>query len=232
VIGPASPHTGCVPTRVSTRTPVEEYLAALSRSLGGPRRRKADLLAEARDHLTDATEALEADGLEREAAERDAVADFGDLADVVPGYRAELAVSQSRRTAIWLFVALIIQPIVWQDGIWSWNRDVEPSSSLNTILNTLVEIVGMTAATGAVLVVIATSVGMRYPVVREHVSRATAHLGLVSSVVISAIGVAMAATSERPGEMLAGYGVVTGFVVLPLLFVGLQAVRGLRLARA
>ncbi|MGW6280361.1 permease prefix domain 1-containing protein [Kribbella sp. NPDC055071] len=221
-----------MPTRVSTRTPVDEYLAAMSRSLGGPRRPKADLLAEARDHLTDAIEAFEADGLDREAAERAAIADFGDLADVVPGYRTELAISQSRRTAVLLFMVLMIQPIVWQDGIWSWNRDVDPSNSLNTILNTLVEIVGMTAAAGAVLVLIATSTGMRYPAVRERVGRATAHLGLASAVVISVIGVAMAATSERPGEMLAGYGVVTAFVVLPLLLVGLQSVRGLRLARA
>ena len=51
--------------------PVEPYLAELSRALAGPRRRKADLMAEARDSLVDATEAYEADGLRRgEAAER------------------------------------------------------------------------------------------------------------------------------------------------------------------
>lgn len=218
-------------SRVSTRTPVDEYLAALSKSLSGPRRRKADLLAEARDHLTDATEAFEADGLDHESAEREAVADFGDLAEVVPGYRAELAVSQSRRTAMLLFLALIIQPIVWQEGVWSWNSEPVESSPLNTILNNVVEIVGTMAIAGAVLAVIATGVGLRFPVVREHVSRFTGVFALISSVAISAIGVGMASTSAHPDSVL-DYSIVSSFVVLPLIVVGLQAVRGLRLTRA
>lgn len=215
----------------STRTPVDEYLTALSKSLGGPRRRKADLLAEARDHLTDATEAFEADGLDHDAAEREAVADFGELAEVAPGYRAELAVSQSRRTAVLLFLVLIIQPIVWREGVWSWNKEPVTPSPLNTILNSLVEIVGMIAIAGAVLAVIAAGAGLRLPVIREHVSRATGVFALVSSVVISAIGVGMTSTSDHPDSVL-DYSIVSSFVVLPLIFVGLQAVRGLRLARA
>jgi hypothetical protein len=230
VIGPIGLHTGGVPSRVST--PVDEYLAAMSRSLGGPRRRRADLLAEARDHLTDATEAFEADGLDRYAAEQAAIADFGELAEVVPGYRAELAISQSRRSAVLLSLVLIVQPIVWRDGLFGRNQDVQPSSSLNTFLNNLVEIVGITAAVAALLVVIATGIGMRYPLVREHVVRACAHLVLISSTVITAIGIGMSATSNYPGKPLSGYGLVCCFVVLPLLLVSLQAVRGLRLARA
>lgn len=215
----------------STRTPVDEYLTALSKLLGGPRRRKADLLAEARDHLTDATEAFEADGLDHDAAEREAVADFGELAEVAPGYRAELAVSQSRRTAVLLFLVLIIQPIVWREGAWSWNKEPVTPSPLNTILNNLVEIVGMIAIAGAVLAVVAAGAGLRFPVIREHVSRATGVFALVSSVVISAIGVGMTSTSDHPDSVL-DYSIVSSFVVLPLIFVGLQAVRGLRLARA
>ncbi len=61
------------------QTPVEIYLTELSRALQGPRRRRADLMAEARDSLEDATEAFEADGLDRYEAEQQAVADFGDL---------------------------------------------------------------------------------------------------------------------------------------------------------
>lgn len=218
-------------SRVSTRTPVDEYLAALSKSLAGPRRRKADLLAEARDHLTDATEAFEADGLDREQAEREAVADFGELSEVVPGYRAELAVSQSRRTAMLLFLVLIAQPIVWQDGVWSWNQEPIQPNLLNDFLQTLVRGIGMVAIAGAVLAVIAAGVGMRYPLVRDHVSRVTALFALASAVVISAIGVGMAATSPHPPDVPA-FGIVGGFVVLPLLLVGLQAGRVLRLARA
>ncbi|MFI7059908.1 permease prefix domain 1-containing protein [Kribbella sp. NPDC050124] len=210
---------------------VDEYLTGLSRALPGPRRRKADLLAEARDHLTDATEALEADGLDHRQAEREAVADFGALDDVVPGYRAELAVSQSRRTAMLLFLVLILQPIVWQENAWSWNQDPVQESALNDFLQTLVRSIGMVSIAGAVLAVIGAGVGMRYPIIRDRISRVTAQFAIVSSAVISAIGVGMASTSTRPGTLL-DYAVVSSFVVLPLLVVGLQAGRCLRLARA
>ena len=212
-------------------TPVDEYLTALNKALGGPRRRRADLLAEARDHLTDATEAFEADGLERYDAEREAVADFGELAEVVPGYRAELAISQSRRTAMLLFLALIIQPIVWQEGAWSWNQDPAAANALNDFLQSFVRTVGTLAIAGTVLAVIAVGVGLRHPIIRDHVSRVTALFALVSGTVISLIGIAMATTSGRPVGAL-DLAVVGSFVVLPLVFVGLQAGRCLRLARS
>ncbi|TCO24706.1 hypothetical protein EV652_108239 [Kribbella steppae] len=218
-------------SRGSTLTPVDDYLTGLSRALPGPRRRKADLLAEARDHLVDATEAFEADGLDRDSAEREAVADFGELDEVVPGYRAELAVSQTRRTAMLLFLVLILQPIVWQEGAWSWNQDPASDSALNDFLQTLVRSIGTVTIAGAVLAVIAAGVGMRYPIVRQHVTRATALFAITSSVIISAIGVGMASTSTHPAALL-DYAVVASFVVLPLVVVGLQAGRCLRLARA
>lgn len=215
----------------STSTPVDTYLAALSRSLAGPRRRKADLLAEARDHLADATEALEADGLDRYDAEREAVADFGDLDDVVPGYRAELAVSQSRRTAMMLLLALMIQPIVWMKGAWAWNQEPVDPSVLNSFLQEFVRAVGTIAIAGAVLAVVAAGVGMRFPVVREHVSRVTAYFAQANAVVIAVTSLGMASTCTDGRAPLA-FAVVGTFVVLPLALVGLQAGRCLRLARS
>jgi hypothetical protein len=214
----------------STSTPVDEYLTALRQSLGGPRRRQADLLAEARDHLTDATEAFEADGLDREQAEREAVADFGELSEVVPGYRAELAVSQSRRTAMLLFAVLMAQPIVWLDGVWSWNNTPDQPNALNDVLHSLVQAVGGLSIAGAVLAVIATGIGQRFPLVRDHVSRVTAQFALVSAVVVGAIGVGMASLSPDRLDVPA-LSVVGVFVVLPLLVVSIQAGRCLRLAR-
>ncbi|MEU8223384.1 permease prefix domain 1-containing protein [Kribbella sp. NPDC048915] len=211
--------------------PIDEYLAALSKELRGPRRRKADLLAEARDHLTDAAEAFEADGLDRHAAEQHAVADFGAVEDVAPGYRADLAVSQSRRTAILLFAALIIQPIVWRQGAWSWNSGPDDPSALNDGLQLLVRYVGTLAIAGAVLAVVAAGVGMRYPVVREHVTRVTTIFALTNASVIGAISLVMGLTSPYPNVLLA-VTVVSGFVLLPLVLVAQQATRGLRLARA
>ncbi|MFI5691476.1 permease prefix domain 1-containing protein [Kribbella sp. NPDC051586] len=211
--------------------PIDDYLAALSKELRGPRRRKADLLAEARDHLTDATEAFEADGFDRYDAEKHAVADFGAIEDVAPGYRSELAISQSRRTAMMLLLALMIQPIVWQGGAWVWTQDQTGSTALNDLLQVVVRDIGGVVIAGAVLAVLGTGIGQRFPLVREHVSRVTALFTLAGSALIAAIGVTMTATSAHaPG--LPAYGVVGTFVVLPLAFVSVQAARGLRLARA
>jgi hypothetical protein len=213
------------------RVPIDDYLAALSKELRGPRRRKADLLAEARDHLTDATEAFEADGFDRYDAEKHAVADFGAIEDVAPGYRADLAIGQSRRTAMMLLLALMIQPIVWQSGAWVWTSDQNNTSALNDLLQIVVRDIGGVVIAGAVLAVLGTGIGLRYPLVREHLSRVTALFTLAGSALIAAIGVTMTATSAHaPG--LPAYGVVGTFVVLPLAFVSVQAGRCLRLARA
>jgi hypothetical protein len=220
-----------VSSRGITLSPVDEYLTGLSRALSGPRRRKADLIAEARDHLTDATEGFTADGLDRQQAERAAVADFGDLADVVPGYRAELAISQSRRTAVMLCMVLFAQPLVWREGLWSWNVGQGVESPANVFLHNLVEVVGTVSIAGSVLAVIAAGVGMRHPIVRDHVSRLTAMFAIASSVVISVIGLCMVKTGSHPSDLVA-FGVVNGFVILPMLFVVLQARRCLRLTRA
>ncbi|MEU4196646.1 permease prefix domain 1-containing protein [Kribbella sp. NPDC026611] len=211
--------------------PVDVYLAALRKALRGPHRRKADLLAEARDHLTDATEALEAEGLSRYDAELEAVADFGELDDVVPGYRAELAVSQGRRTAMLLLLALIIQPIVWAQGVWSWNQDASGETALNAFLQDFVRSVGMVVIAGAVLAVIAAGAGMRYPVVRDHVGRVTGLFALTGSILIGLIGILMTVSNGHLPSLL-DISVAGGFVVLPLSFVSLQAARCLRLARA
>lgn len=218
-----APHTGEVR--------IDDYLAALSNELRGPRRRKADLLAEARDHLTDAAEAFEADGMDRQDAEKHAVADFGTLEEVAPGYRADLAVSQSRRTAVLLFAALIIQPIVWREGTWSWNSGPDDRNPLNDLLQALVRDVGTIAIAGAVLAVVAAGIGLRYPLVRDHLAGVTTVFALANAAAIGAISLLMALTSPHPNGLL-GLGVVCGFVVVPLLLVAQQATRGLRLARA
>jgi hypothetical protein len=86
---------------------VERYVAGLGAALRGPHRAKADLLAEARDGLTDAADAYRETGMSTMDAERRAVADFGGLAEIVPGYQAELAVAQGRRTALLIAAGLV-----------------------------------------------------------------------------------------------------------------------------
>jgi hypothetical protein len=93
--------------RVSATT---HYLAALDRSLGGPSRVRRGLLREVGDHLEDATDAYRGAGYEQPEAERRAVADFGTIDQVLPGFRVTVAVASARRTALLLLVALGIQP--------------------------------------------------------------------------------------------------------------------------
>lgn len=87
---------------------IDEYVAGLSRRLTGPRRAKADLLAEARDGLTDATEAYVAAGLPPSEAAARAVSDFGAYRQVAPAYQTELAAAQGRLTGI---LVLIVMPL-------------------------------------------------------------------------------------------------------------------------
>ncbi len=206
-------------------------MADLSSALSGPRRRRADLMAEARDSLEDATEAYEAGGLHRLEAERSAVDDFGDLSEVVPGYRAELGIAQSRRTALMLFLVMIAQPIVWQEGAWAWTQQPEGTTPFLDLLNRSVMVTGSLSIVGAVLAVVGTGLGLRYPWLRDRITRATAVFALVSAAAVGAIAVCMGwFSTELEGSNLAGLGVVGGFVLLPLLLVSYNAQRCLRLA--
>ncbi|SFL72549.1 MULTISPECIES: permease prefix domain 1-containing protein [Streptomyces] len=93
---------------------IDRYVTELSRTLRGPRTAKADLLAEARDGLIDAADAYEDSGLNRESAERQAVADFGPVHVVAPDYQAELGLAQGRRTAILICAVMLTQPVAWR----------------------------------------------------------------------------------------------------------------------
>jgi len=215
----------------SVSTSVDEYLAELHKALPGPRRKRADLLAEARDHLVDATEALEAEGLDRTAAERAAVADFGELSELVPAYTEELSIAHSRNTAALLLGVLLLQPLIWQPGLWSWNQDTTGPSELSVLLEHAIRWVGGTAIGGAVLAVLATSFGQRWAVVRQWGNRATAIFAMVSAVVVSIGGLAMSLAAGGPAGHL-DLVPVSAFVLIPLSVVALQARRGLRLVRA
>ncbi len=97
--------------------PIDRYVAGLAGALRGPRKVRADLVAEARDSLTDAAEAFREAGLDEHAAQARAVREFGTYAEVVPGYQAELAVAQGRRTALLIALALPtvqqLAPLMW-----------------------------------------------------------------------------------------------------------------------
>ncbi|MET7398573.1 permease prefix domain 1-containing protein [Dactylosporangium sp. NPDC005572] len=143
--------------------PIERYAAGLAAALRGPRRVRDEMVAEARDGLQDAAEALEEAGLDRVAAERRAVADFGTYRQVVPSYQAELASHQGKRTALWIALALpvmmLLEPLMWWDSPWSID---ERASALYWVLVEHFQHTSFGAAAVAALVVAGFSWGSRY----------------------------------------------------------------------
>ncbi|TYB53227.1 hypothetical protein FXF51_50030 [Nonomuraea sp. PA05] len=92
---------------------IDDYVAELDGALSGPHGPKRDLVVEARDSLTDTADAFEAGGLERAEAERLAVAEFGEIREVAPGYQAELTVVAGRRLGVLLFISVPITVAMW-----------------------------------------------------------------------------------------------------------------------
>ncbi len=103
--------------------PIDVYVDGLAVALRGPRRHRHEMVTEARDSLRDAAEAYADAGLDPLDAQRRAVAEFGTLRQVVPGYQAELATLQGRRTAMWIAFVLpvmtLLEPLMWWDTPWS-----------------------------------------------------------------------------------------------------------------
>jgi hypothetical protein len=221
-----------VPSRgtITATAPVDAYIVGLGRALSGPRRKKADLLAEARDGLEDATEALEADGLTRWEAERQAVADFGELAEVVPGYRAELGYAQGRRTAVLLCVVMLAQPVIWHEGSWPWNQHEDGSEPVTVFLNQLVELAGVLSIIGAALAIVACGAGIRFPAVRDRATRVTGIFTLLSCALVGVTAVCMGLWGPPSSTCLGNMVWVTSFVLAPLGLVSFSARRCLRLA--
>lgn len=106
---------------------IDSYITDLRKALTGPLTPKRDLILEARCSLEDAAESYRADNVAPETAERLAVMDFGDPAEVVQAYQRELAMAQSVRTAWWLLISIVVQfleaKMSWKStGAWHGHR--------------------------------------------------------------------------------------------------------------
>jgi len=159
---------------VLTAGPIDAYVASLSGALRGPRAAKADLVTEARDGLADAAARYEEDGLDRAAAERAAVEEFGAVADLAPEYQRELALAQGRRTAILVGAAVAAQSIVselaWRSAAtgWTW----QPNRAYAVLANA-VDYTAYAVVAGALLAALACGIGSRYVDVGRSFVRAT-----------------------------------------------------------
>jgi hypothetical protein len=218
---------------------IDAYVDELGTTLRGAHRVKTDLLTEARDSLHDAAAAYEEVGLSRPAAERRAVADFGAVGEIAPDYQTELAVAQSRRTALSLFFVIGVQGLLWQRW-WPWfaeypdpanaNAHASGTNVLYAVLDGTVEWLGIATIVVAALAVIALGVGSRYVETDGHrvlVRRIAAGV-LAFCALFALIGVAMC-LSHPVQATVPGLLWTTLFLLLPLTVVAGSARRCLAL---
>jgi hypothetical protein len=125
--------------------PIEAHIRELRAVLHGPGRACASLLAEARDGLEDAAEALCDSGSAPAQARRQAVADFGPVREVADGYQDELTAAQCRRTATLMAVAFPALLLSW-NLLWSVvPGTVAPSTPMFSFLSRLEDITSLVA---------------------------------------------------------------------------------------
>lgn len=176
------------------------YTAELGRLLRGPRRLKADLTAEARDGLVDAAEAYEHQGADPVTAAHRAVTDFGPLREVASAYQAVLATAQARRTAVLVFLITAAQALSanyeWRTLSHGWT--FQPDLGY-TVLARTVDWVGVGNKVAALLVLLATGIGVRYLGNRPAICRFTGVLTLAVGGFMFVAGALL--TSLNPGLM-------------------------------
>jgi hypothetical protein len=212
---------------------IDAYVAELDAALLGPRRAKIDLLTEARDSLVDAAEAFESGGTDRIRAEREAVREFGTLGEIVPGYQAELAIAQGRRTVLALLFVFLAQPFVWGYSFrWVTSSSAEDPRSGFQAIDDFVERLGMVTILASLVAVLAYRIGMRYPAIRERIARTTAIFALAMCVAFAILGSLLTLISIKPNTSVLLVQLVwtVAFVLIPVFLIALSARRCLRMA--
>lgn len=197
---------------------IDTYLTKLNAALKGPNRAKADLLAEARDSLEDAAEAYEHQGLPRHAAEQAAIADFGELPEIVPGYQAELGWTQGYRTALAVLSMFAAQPLVWG---YAFEWATGTSSDQPYTADEIVENTGGITILMALLGVLAYRFGMRHPAVRARLTRITGIGALAACALLVSMSTMMTALAGNAVSLLW----TTMFVLLPVTWITTSARR-------
>nr|MDT0657994.1 permease prefix domain 1-containing protein [Micromonospora sp. DSM 115978] len=208
---------------------IDHYLRQLGSELSGPRRLKADVLAEARGGLEDAAEAYARDGLDPRAARCRAVAEFGSASALARDYQAELTAGQGRRLA--LLVALLPAGMLTADLMW-WQPSGSSPQAPPTAFLIMVEALDWTSylagAAALLALLVLGPVGRRRPVAPGRVVRPLALLALGTAGLVWSLGTvaAVQAVVEDP-RALTWPPMIAAWVMLNTLF-GLMLTWGVR----
>jgi hypothetical protein len=153
---------------------IDAYVTSLGAALRGPRAAKRELLTEVRDSLHDAAAHYESTGLPASTAARLAVDEFGAVHELAPDYQRELALSQARRTALFVAAAVAIQQAIseyaWRSAAtgWTWH----PGRGYAFLART-VDYSGYTVVVLGLVAALACGLGSRYVTVGRPFVRAT-----------------------------------------------------------
>ena len=200
---------------------IDAYLTTLAAALRGPRRAKTDLLAEARDHLVDATEDYERKGLTRAEAEQAAIEDFGEPAEIAPSYQAELSLAQGQRTALAALTLTAAQPLIWNYAFPGGGHAQPP------LADNIVENIGGVAILLTLVAALTYRFGMRHPAIRENLARLTGVGALGVCVFLASASTLLTAWS--PGHQALLWTVT--FVLAPATWLAKSARRCLLISR-
>jgi hypothetical protein len=201
---------------------IEAYVAELDSTLRGPRSVKADIVAEALDGLLEATEAYRDSGLDEHGAQQRAIADFGPVPQIAPGFQVELGLSQGRRTGLLISVAMAAQPVAWH-GLQHLMGARGEASSTYLAVSMVVRYVGIATIVGGLLTVLALGIGTRYLRPRPLLTRATGIFAFAVCGVFAVLGVLLTVVSQ--GSLLAWSGLpcTMALLGLPLIGIGVAA---------
>lgn len=219
-VGGPSAHTGAV-------SAIDEYVHDLAAALRGPRRVRADLVAEARDGLVDAAEAYQATGVARTHAERQAVAEFGPVPELAASYQRLLAFAQGRRTAVLVFLVCAVQGLgstfAWRTADMGWRGLPSPEY---LVLANVVDWFGIGVKVLALLLLAVCGFGTRYLGTRRWVPRAIGLFALGIGLYSVVTSVVMTA-ADPVGSITDGYHLPWILVggLLPLALVAPSARR-------
>jgi len=211
-----------MPAYVAEHRDIEAYIADLDRNLRGPSRTKRDILTEARDSLVDATDSYQKAGLDPLDAERRAVAEFGDVAEIAPGYQTELGLAQSRRTAWVVIATLVLQTVVWDNLLPAvFSERPVAAGSLAEIVDTSLEWLGGVFWAAAFTMLIVTGIGSRHLHPGTRLVRTTGMFGLVVCGILLLGGGSMTALSPATSQVpwLETAGPLLVFLALPIVWI-------------